>query len=368
VAVRLGSRLLAALVCRWPADRMPPREAADLLELTGAIAAPRIDALLSESRESARAASSIPELVGISGAMTELRKVIARAAAAPFAVLLEGESGVGKELVARAIHQLGPRRERRFCDINCAALPEDLLESELFGHARGAFTGAVSDRPGLFEEADGGTLFLDELADLSPRAQAKLLRVLQQQEIRRVGETFSRKVDVRLITAANRNVRTEAAEGRFRQDLLYRLDVLHVRIPPLRERREDIPVLAQHFWRTAASRIGSMATLSHAVLAALVRYHWPGNVREVQNVMAALAANGPRRGQIRPSLLPAAIVGAASISSGRLSDARDQFERRFVEAALARGGGSRTRAARELGLSRQGLLKMMARLGLNRPA
>ena len=171
----------------------------------------------------------MPELVGVSRAMEDVRRAIVRAAAAPFSVLIEGESGVGKELVARAIHQLGPRRERRFCDVNCAAIPEDLLESELFGHARGAFTGAVADRPGLFEDADGGTLFLDEVADLSPRGQAKLLRVLQQHEVRRVGETFSRTVDVRLVAAANRDMRTEAAAGRFRQDLLYRLDVIRIR-------------------------------------------------------------------------------------------------------------------------------------------
>ncbi len=153
---------------------------------------------------------------------------------------LPGESGSGKELVARALHQLSARRERRFCDVNCAALPDDLLESELFGHTRGAFTGAVADRSGLIEEADGGTLFLDEVADLSPRAQAKLLRVLQQQEVRRVGATFSRKVDIRVVSAANRDMRKEVAEGRFRQDLLYRLDVIRIRVPPLRERPEDI--------------------------------------------------------------------------------------------------------------------------------
>jgi two-component system nitrogen regulation response regulator NtrX len=272
---------------------------------------------------------------------------------------------VGKELVARVIHQLGPRRERRFCDLNCAALPDDLLESELFGHARGSFTGAVTDRSGLFEDANGGTLFLDELADLSLRAQAKLLRALQQQEVRRLGETFSRKVDVRVITATNREMRREALEGRFRQDLLYRLDVIRIRIPPLRDRPEDIPVLARHFWSAAAGRVASAATLSHETLSALAHYPWPGNVRELQNVLAALAVAAPARGLVRPALLPSAIVGAARLTSGRLDEARQQFERRFVEAALARAAGSRTRAARELGLSRQGLLKTMARLGIS---
>jgi transcriptional regulator with PAS, ATPase and Fis domain len=271
---------------------------------------------------------------------------------------------VGKELVARAIHHLSARRERRFCDVNCAALPDDLIEAELFGYARGAFTGAVGDRAGLIEEADGGTLFLDEIADLSARAQAKLLRVVQQQELRRVGETFTRKVDVRFVAAANRDLRAEAAAGRFRHDLLYRLDVIRIRIPPLRDRPEDVPQLAQHFWASAASRVGTAATLTHGVFAALARYHWPGNVRELQNVMAALAVAAPARGLVRPSLLPAALTGAVATLSGRLADARGEFERRFVEAALARCGGSRTRAARELGISRQGLLKVMGRLGM----
>jgi hypothetical protein len=223
VPVRLGARLVAALAARWPLDRTPPRTAAALLEVAAAVVAPRVEGMLASARDEARAATAIPELVGVSAAMTDLRGAVARAAAAPFNVLIEGESGVGKELVARAIHQLSCRRERRFCDVNCAAIPDELLESELFGHARGAFTGAVTERAGLFEEAHGGTLFLDEVADLSARAQAKLLRVLQQQEIRRVGESFARPVDARVVSAANRDLRTAAAEGRFRQDLLYRL-------------------------------------------------------------------------------------------------------------------------------------------------
>ena len=360
--IRLGRRLLAALVCRWPLDRQPPPNAIDVLDLAAAIAAPRVDGLLTGLREASLASTSIPGLIGASVAMGEVRRAIERAARAPFAILIEGESGVGKELAARAVHQLGARRDRRFCDVNCAALPDDLLDSELFGHSRGAFTGAVADKAGLFEEADGGTLFLDEVPDLSPRGQAKLLRVLQQQEIRRVGETFSRKVDVRLVTAANRDMRAEAAAERFRPDLLYRLDVIRIRIPPLRERPEDIVILAQHFWRASAARVESGATLTHALLSELARYHWPGNVRELQNVMAALAVAAPARGAVRPALLPAAITGSASVTSGRLADARARFERRCVEVALARAGGSRTRAAAELGLSRQGLLKTMARL------
>jgi transcriptional regulator with PAS, ATPase and Fis domain len=364
VPVRMGSRLVAAVVARWPIDRLLPPEARELLELTAAVAAPRIDGMHAAAREVARASVAIPELVGSSAAIGEVRRAVSRAATAPFSVLIEGESGSGKELVARALHHLSARRERRFCDVNCAALPDDLLESELFGHMRGAFTGAVADRPGLVEEADGGTLFLDEVVDLSPRAQAKLLRVLQQQEVRRVGATFSRKVDVRVISAANRDLRAEVAEGRFRQDLLYRLDVVRIRVPPLRERPEDIPLLAEQVWRAAADRVGSKAMLTHGVLTALARYHWPGNVRELQNVMAGLAVSAPARGQVKSSLLPPIVLGPAVAPNTHLAEARDQFERRFIELALARAGGRRTRAARELGLSRQGLLKMMARLGI----
>jgi len=362
--VRLGARLLGAVACRWPLDRPPPPQAIDVLDLAGAVAAPLVDVLLAGRREVSLASTAVPDLLGVSVAMAEVRRAIARAARAPFAVLIEGESGVGKELAARGVHQLSARRERRFCDVNCAALPDELLDSELFGHSRGAFTGAVADRAGLFEEADGGTLFLDEVPDLSPRGQAKLLRVLQQHEVRRVGETFSRKVDVRLVTAANRDMRGEAAAARFRPDLLYRLDVIRIRIPPLRERPEDVAVLAQHFWRTSAARVESRATLTQNLLSKLARYHWPGNVRELQNVMAALAVAAPARGAVRASLLPTAITGSTSTASGRLADVRAQFERRCIEVALARAGGSRTRAAAELGLSRQGLLKTMARLGV----
>ena len=363
VPIRLGTRLLGALTGRWPFDRRPGGSAQEILEIAAAVAAPRLEALLAGRRESARSSTSVPELIGVSAAIADVRRAIERAARAPFAVLIEGESGVGKELAARAVHQLGPRRDRRFCDVNCAALPDELLESELFGHVKGAFTGAVADKPGLFEEANGGTLFLDEVADLSLRGQAKLLRVLQQHEVRRVGETFGRKVDVRIVTAANRDMRAEVSANRFRLDLLYRLDVIRLRIPPLRERPEDIAILAEHFWRASSARVGCTATLTHGVMSALASYHWPGNVRELQNVMAALAVAAPARGSVRASRLPAAITGAARVTSCRLADARAEFERRCVEVALARAGGSRTRAATALGLSRQGLLKTMARLG-----
>jgi two-component system response regulator HydG len=279
-------------------------------------------------------------------------------------VLIEGESGSGKELVARAIHRHSSRRDRRFCAINCAAITDELVEAELFGHARGAFTGASSERAGLFEEADGGSLFLDEVGELSARAQAKLLRVLQDGEVRRVGENFPRRVDVRVIAATNRRLEQEVAAGRFRADLRFRLDVVRISVPPLRDRVADIPVLAAHFWNDAASRVGSRATLGPDMLAALSRYDWPGNVRELQNAMASLAVHAPRRGKMGVSLLPHRLAVSEPLSTGSFEAAREDFERRFVRAALAQAGGHRARTAHVLGVSRQGLAKMLKRLGI----
>ena len=234
------------------------------------------------------------------------RGAVERAAGAPFTVLVEGESGSGKELVARALHRRSLRRDRPFSAVNCAALPDDLVDAELFGHSRGAFTGAFAERAGVFEESHLGTLFLDEVGELSPRAQAKVLRTLQEGEVRRVGENIPRRVDVRLVAATNRDLRQEVAAGRFRLDLMYRLDVIRITVPALRDRREDIPLLAEHFWRAAAERVGSRAVLSAQTLGALARYDWPGNVRELQNVLAALAVRAPRRGVVPPSALPPA--------------------------------------------------------------
>jgi two-component system response regulator HydG len=278
--------------------------------------------------------------------------------------LIEGESGSGKELVARAIHRLGPRRDRRFCAINCAAITDELVEAELFGHARGAFTGAAVERAGLFEEADGGSLFLDEVGELSARAQAKLLRVLQDGEVRRVGENYPRRVDVRVIAATNRRLEQEVAASRFRADLRFRLDVVRINVPALRDRAADIPMLAAHFWQEASSRVGSRATLGPETLAALSRYDWPGNVRELQNAIAWIAVQAPRRGRIGTSMLPSQLARATPVSTGSFESAREDFERRFVRAALAQAGGHRGRTAQLLGVSRQGLAKMLKRLGI----
>jgi transcriptional regulator with PAS, ATPase and Fis domain len=363
VPVRYGGVVLAALAARWTVGTTHSlSNAATLLTMSAAAAAPAVAAAMARRRAPALAGAI--ELLGISPAMADVRRAIERAAAAPFCVLIEGESGCGKELVARAVHRAGPRRDRAFATLNCAALPDDLVESELFGHARGAFTGAVAERPGVFEEAHGGTLFLDEIGELSLRAQAKVLRVIQEGELRRVGENIARRVDVRILSATNRNLRDDVAAGRFRLDLLYRLDVLRIAIPPLRDRREDIAELVEQFWRDAARRIGSHATLAAATVAALARHDWPGNVRELQNVLAALAVRTPKRGVIAPAALPPQFGGRRADDTWRLDEARHTFEAQFVRAALVRAGGRRTQAASELGVTRQGLVKLMSRLGM----
>jgi DNA-binding NtrC family response regulator len=370
VPIRYGPSTVGALACRWTAEGPPDAARAEaLLSATAVACAPWVQGAVDRHARALQAVAGELHLLGVSRAAADLRHAIARAAAAPFPVLVEGESGSGKELVARAIHALGPRRDHRFCAVNCAALPDELLESELFGHARGAFTGALAPRSGLFEEAHLGTLLLDEIGELSSRAQAKLLRVLQEGEIRRIGENSARRVDVRVIAATNRSLASESENGRFRRDLLYRLDVVRIAVPPLRSRLEDVAVLARHFWQDACRKLGSRATLSALTIAALVRYDWPGNVRELQNVMAALAVSVPARGLIGPSALPRVIAGLVDRPPGAtLDDARRDFERRYVRAALARAGGRRGLTARELGVSRQGLAKLLARLDIDADA
>ncbi len=361
-----GGEAIGALAVAWPLGSCGSREGTlDLLGPAAVAIAPIVAAALATQRS--RATGATEALIGESAALAAVRDAISRAAGAPFPVLVEGESGSGKELVARALHRAGLRRDRPFVSVNCAALPEDLVEAELFGHARGAFTGAVGDRPGVFEEAQGGTLFLDEIGELSPRAQAKLLRVIQEGELRRVGENTLRRVDARLVAATNRDLRQDANAGRFRRDLLYRLDVVRICVPPLRERREDIAAIVDAYWRETTARLASRATLAAATVAALTRYDWPGNVRELQNVLAALAVRCPKHGVVPPTALPPAF-GAPVPESWRLEPARRAFEERFVRAALTRAGGRQTSAARELGLSRQGLTKLMKRLGIDNRA
>jgi DNA-binding NtrC family response regulator len=362
--VEYGGRAVGALCARWTIGTTEDlSRAAAVLSMAAAAASPLVAAFLARRAAPATAIASA-ELLGVTTRLADLRREIERAAAAPYAVLIQGESGSGKELVARAIHRASPRRDRGFSTLNCAALPDDLVEAELFGHARGAFTGAVAERAGVFEDANGGTLFLDEVGELSARAQAKVLRVIQEGELRRVGENISRRVDVRIVAATNRELHAEVEAGRFRLDLWYRLDVVRIVVPPLRGRPEDIAVLVDHFWNEATRRLGSRATLAATTRAALTQYGWPGNVRELQNVLAALAVRSPKRGLVPPNALPSQFADANHPETWRLEAARRTFEEQFIRSALVRTGGHRGRAADELGMSRQGLTKLMARLGI----
>ena len=365
--VRYGGEVVAAFACRWTPGTAVDRDGAALVLRAAALSAAAPVRALLDAAVPAAAQHACRDLIGESAAAVALRETVVRAARAPFAVLIEGESGSGKELVARGIHRLSTRRDRRFCALNCAALSDELVEAELFGHARGAFTGAATERTGLFEDADGGTLFLDEIGELSARAQAKLLRVLQEGEVRRVGENMPRRVDVRVVAATNRRLEDEVAASRFRADLRFRLDVVRIGVPSLRERAEDVPLLANHFWRDAAARVGSRATLSPDALAALARYDWPGNVRELQNVIAWIAVHAPHRGRVGVSSIPAHVARAAAPMPCTFEAARTEFERRFIRAALAGANGRPSRAAAALGVSRQGLAKMMRRLRIESP-
>lgn len=365
--IRYGATIVGAVWCRW-ATGLPllPQDVASVMGLATTALGPAVHQLKERLRPPHTTAGLVPELVGESSAMEQVRVAVVRAAASPFPVLIEGESGAGKELVARAVHSSSVRRSRRFCALNCAAIADELVESELFGHTRGAFTGAVAERLGLFEESQGGTLFLDEVTELSARIQAKLLRTLQEGEVRRIGESITRIVDARIVAATNRPVSAEVAAGRFRNDLRYRLDVLRIAIPPLRERLEDLPPLVRHIWSELAKRTGCRAVLSPSALRMLGSYDWPGNVRELQNVLASMMVAGPTRGVIGPHSLPGHIMRSTAMSGrATLAAARRDFEERYVRAALARAGGRAGSAARELGVSRQGLRKLTTRLGLS---
>ena len=364
--IRYAAAVTGALWCQWSVGvPVIARDVTRVLELAATVTAPAIHDLAERCRAPQIAAATVPELVGQSSAMEQVRQAVLKAASSPFPVLIEGESGSGKELVARAIHGASLRRARKFCALNCAAIADDLVEAELFGHTRGAFTGAVAERLGLFEEAQGGTLFLDEVAELSARVQAKLLRTLQEGEIRRLGESTIRKVDARIVAATNQPLGSEATAGRFRHDLRYRLDVLRITIPPLRERLDDLPLLVRHIWSSLAERTGSRAVLSASALSQLGSYDWPGNVRELQNVLASIMVSAAPRGVIGPQGLPSHITRTTAMARcATLAEARRAFEERYVRAALARAGGRPLAAARELGVSRQGLSKLTARLGL----
>ena len=288
-------------------------------------------------------------IVGSSASMRRVHMLIERAAPARLPVLVAGESGTGKELVARALHALSPRHERAFVSENCAAFPASLIEAELFGSKKGAFTGSEEDRTGLFERADGGTLFLDEIGELPLELQAKLLRVLETGEVRRLGDSRVRKVDFRLVAATNRELEDEVREGRFRADLYYRLDGLRIDLPPLGRRVEDVPELVDHFLRLESARSGRTRTASPAVLAALCRRAWPGNVRELSNEIARLCVLC--EGELDdPALLRA--PGATRGEKDGPLETLEQLERRAIERAVEACGGDKTRAAELLGISR----------------
>ncbi len=302
-------------------------------------------------------------LVGASRAMQMLYKEIADLGAVDTTVLIEGETGTGKELAARAIHYLSRRRHKPFIAVNCAALTESLLASQLFGHRRGAFTGAVADQTGLFEAAQGGTIFLDEIGDVPPSVQTSLLRVLQEREITRLGETLVRKIDVRVIAASNRDLDRAAAEGRFRQDLLYRIRVVRLVLPPLRERRDDIPLLVAWFLGQARAATGKpVHDVSHEAMAMLLRHPWPGNVRELRSAVesAVIRARGP---VVQPADLPAEVRHHAAPAAGARGTGEEARERQRLTEALTRAGGNRAAAARLLGISRATLYRRLARGG-----
>jgi len=334
----------------------------------------RMADLLLENRELSRAVSRKFEFDGLVGSSKKIREVFEMAqqlAQVNTTVLIQGESGTGKELLARAIHYNSSRCKRPFIVINCGALPESLIESELFGHRKGAFTGAVSDKKGKFEVADSGTVLLDEVAELPLNMQVRLLRVLQQKEIDVVGDPRPRKVDVRVIAAANRDLRTLTAEGRFREDLYYRLSVAPLYMPPLRERREDIPLLVHHFLRNLAERFGKEVTIQPEAMSELQGYDWPGNVRELENIVERLMVFNKTGvievGDLPPHLLRAnRSVGFGNVVMKLPEDgfSLEELEKNLLYEALRRHGWNQSKAARYLGITRNTLIYRMQKFGL----
>jgi DNA-binding NtrC family response regulator len=307
-------------------------------------------------------------IIGRSEAMQEIFATIERVAPSRATVLLAGESGVGKDLIARAIHFRSPRRDRPLVKINCSAIPENLMESELFGYEKGAFTGAVGTKPGKFEQADTGTVFLDEIGDVPAAIQVKLLRILQEREFERLGSNVTRHIDVRVIAATNQDLRAALEQGTFREDLYYRLNVVPLNIPPLRDRKQDIPFLANHFLRKLApDAAGQVESISDAAMEKLAGYHWPGNVRELENVIerALILSRGtqleaedikletaPRpRPQNEQHFLPEGLT-------------LDQYEQEIIREALRRAEGNKSQAARLLGLTRNALRYRLTQMGL----
>jgi two-component system nitrogen regulation response regulator NtrX len=316
------------------------------------------------------------EMIGSSPALRRVREMIGKVAPSDARVLITGESGTGKELVAAAIHAGGARKDRPFVRVNCAAIPRDLVESEMFGHERGAFTGATDRRIGRFELADRGTLLLDEVGDLGAEAQAKLLRAIESGEIERVGGSKPIRVDVRVLSATNKDLTRAVADGTFREDLYFRLNVIPLEIPPLRERPDDIPALVKHFSALHRGRTGQpLTSWSADAIDALTRYRWPGNVRELANIVERLAILNPGRevtsGEVRDVLPngpmrlaePAALPNATVLEAS-LTDTLDDYERTLITRALSVAGGNIAEAARRLQTDRPNLYRRMKRLGI----
>ena len=311
-------------------------------------------------------------MIGASAALQKIREQISRVAPTHTRVLILGESGTGKELVARAIHEASERKPQAFIKVNCAAIPEDLIESELFGHEKGAFTGASATRDGKFLQADGGTLFLDEIGDMSLRVQAKVLRALQEGEFERVGGTQTLRVNVRVVAATNKNLEEEVRRGRFREDLWFRLNVVPIHMPPLRERKEDVPALVQHFCEHYCRENGfRLKQIAPEAMARLQSHDWPGNIRELRNaierfvIMTATdtitAADLPLNLQVSQPMLKSAFQPGQT-----LREVRDQVERDYILACLESTGGNITQAAQILGIERSNLHKKMRALGVER--
>jgi two-component system nitrogen regulation response regulator NtrX len=312
------------------------------------------------------------EIIGVSGAINELRRQIAVAAPSNGRVLVFGENGAGKELVARAVHALSARRDRPFVEVNCAAIPDELIESELFGHEKGAFTGATARRRGKFELADGGTLFLDEIGDMSLKTQAKVLRVLEEQTIERIGGHEPIRVDVRVIAASNRALPELIGQGRFREDLYYRLNVIPVEVPPLRRRREDILLLVEHFLKTFCAEYGKrLKSLSGEAVAYFMGYDWPGNVRELRNMVERLVIMSPEDvitpADLPPPLRPREVVELAPGGPASLRDAREAFERGYILGELRVHEWNITRTAKALGIGRVHLWRKLKAYGITVP-
>jgi two-component system nitrogen regulation response regulator GlnG len=336
--------------------------------------------------ESPSAATGFPSLIGQAPSMQELFRAIGRLSKSSMTVLITGESGTGKELVARALHESSPRAGMPFIALNTSAIPSELLESELFGHERGAFTGADARRSGRFEQADGGTLFLDEIGDMSKALQTRLLRVLAEGEFYRVGGSAPIRVDVRVIAATHHDLARQVEEGGFREDLFHRLNVMHIETPPLRDRREDVSLLLQHYLGVAASELGtSPKILTPAAEEALVHYDWPGNVRQLVNICRRLTVVAAGR-EIQTTDLPTEFGAVAehpasddwsrslrswadqrlrSGTTGLMVDAQPRFERALIEAALARSRGHRQKAAALLGIGRNTLTRKIRDLGVD---